>query len=270
MAAFTHRGTAGPLIRERREQARRSLLDLAVDVGVSTRHLGFVELGKSRPSPELLTLIAERLDVAPRDQNAWLLAAGYAPRHAETPLDDEQLRVVRRSLQALLDAHEPFPAVAVDRCWTAQLWNDAALWLADGIPTEARGDPTNMFHVSLHPDGFAGRTRNFSEWSGYLLRQLDAIVRRTRSAEAIALAAQVEGWPGIAPRDTWSHWTAASPDPVLSWIVERDGVELSLFTVMATLGTPVDITLSELTIEMFLPADEATAAHLRERRTGAG
>ncbi len=267
MVAPTRRTGAGPLIRERRLEARRSLLDLSLDVGVSTRHLGFVELGKSRPSPELLTLIADRLGVARRDQNTWLLAAGYAPRHAETPLDDDAMRTVRRSLQAMLDAHEPYPAVAVDRCWTAQLWNDAAVWLADGVPTEARGDPTNMFRISLHPDGFGGRTRNFEQWSGYLLRQLDLIVRRTQAPEAVALAAEIEGYPGVAPRPTWSGWTAAAHDPVLPWILERDGVELSLFSVMATLGTPVDITLSEMTIELFLPADESTTAILERRRS---
>jgi transcriptional regulator with XRE-family HTH domain len=266
VATRTHRGRAGPLIRERRLAAGRSILDLAVDAGVSARHLGFVELGKARPSPELLMLIADRLGVPVRERNEWLVAAGHAPRHPETPLDAAALGTVRRSLQAMLDAHEPFPAVAVDRCWTAQLWNDAAVWLADGIPTSARGDPTNMFHVSLHPDGFARRTRNFEQWSRYLLGQLDLIVRRTRSAEATELAATIETWPGIAPRDRWSRWVGDVQDPVLPWLVERDGVVLSLFTVMATLGTPVDITLSEMTIELFLPADEATAAHLHDRR----
>jgi transcriptional regulator with XRE-family HTH domain len=265
MAVATNRGRAGPLIRERRIEARRSLLDLALDVGVSTRHLGFVELGRSRPSPELVTLIGDRLGVSRREQNTWLLAAGYAPRHAETPLDAASMASVRRSLQAMLDAHEPFPAVAVDRCWTAQLWNEAALWLAHGVPTHARGDPTNMFRISLHPDGFASRTRNLAQWSGYLLRQLDTIVRRTRSAEATALAAEIEQYPDIPPQAEWSRWTADAADPVLPWVLERAGVELSLFSVMATLGTPVDITLTEMTIELFLPADEATAAQLQHR-----
>ncbi len=261
----THRGRAGPLIRERRQAAGRSLLDVATDVGVSTRHLGFVELGRSRPSPELLALVADRLGVPPRELNEWLLAAGHAPRHPETPLDADTMRAVRRSLQAMLDAQEPYPAVAVDRCWTAQLWNESALWLADGIPTEGRGDPTNMFHVSLHPDGFAGRTRNFEHWSLHLLHQLDLIVRRTRAPQAIELAARIETWPGIAPRETWSRWVAPVGDPLLPWILEHGGVQLSLFSVMATLGTPVDLTLSELTVELFLPADDATATHLRRR-----
>jgi len=260
------RGGAGPLIRERRIAARRSQLDLALDVGVSARHLSFVELGKSRPSPELLTVIADRLDVPAREQNDWLIAAGHAPRHAESPLDGDALRSVRRSLQRMLDAHEPYPAIAVDRVWTAQLWNEAAMWLGEGIPTEARGDPTNMFRISMHPDGFARRTRNFEQWSAYMLRQLDLIVRRTRSAEATELADEIAQYPHVPPRETWSRWTAHADDPVLPWIVEHSGVELTLFSVMATLGTPVDLTLTEMTVELFLPADDATAAHLERRR----
>jgi transcriptional regulator with XRE-family HTH domain len=260
-----HRGRAGPLVRERRQAVGRSLLDLATDVGVSTRHLGFVELGRSRPSPELLAIIADRLDVPPRELNDWLIAAGHAPRHSETALDADAMRTVRSSLQAMLDALEPYPAVAVDRCWTAQLWNASAVWLADGVPTVARGDPTNMFRISLHPDGFSRRTRNFADWSRHMLHQLDLIVRRTRDPRAVELAAEVETWPGIAPRPTWSRWVPPEGEHVLPWVVEHGGVELSLFSVMATLGTPVDLTLSELTVELFLPADAATAVLLQRR-----
>jgi transcriptional regulator with XRE-family HTH domain len=265
MAPVSARRGVGPLIRERRADAHRSQLDLALDVGVSARHLSFVELGKARPSPELLTLIADRLGVPAREQNDWLIAAGHAPRHAETPLDDRAMASVRRSLQAFLDAHEPFPAVAIDRCWTVKLWNEASAWLGDGISAEARGDPTNLFRISLHPDGFARRTRNFDQWSAYLLRQLDMIVRRTRSAEAEALAAEIAEWPRIAPRDTWSRWTPQADEPVMPWVVEHSGAELSMFTVMATVGTPVDLTLTEMTVELFLPADDATRAYLTSR-----
>jgi len=265
MAVVHTRGGVGPLIRERRVSAHRSQLDLALDVGVSARHLSFVELGKARPSPELLMLIANHLGVPAREQNDWLIAAGHAPRHAETPLDDAAMARVRHSLQAFLDAHEPYPAVAIDRCWTVQLWNEASAWLGDGISQEARGDPTNLFRISLHPDGFARRTRNFDQWSAYLLRQLDLIVRRTRSAEAETLAAEIEEWPGIAPRDTWSRWTPRAEDPVMPWVLEHSGVELSMFTVMATLGTPVDLTLTEMTVELFLPADDFTQSYFSRR-----
>jgi transcriptional regulator with XRE-family HTH domain len=260
------RGEVGPLLRQRRRQTHRSQLDLANEVGVSPRHLSFVELGKSRPSPELLTLIATHLDVPLRDQNSWLLAAGYAPRFTQTALDDEALDGIRCSIQALLDGHEPYPAAAVDRNWTAQLWNRAALRLADGIPDEARGTPTNMFRVTLHPDGFARRTRNFDEWAAYMLRQLDLVVSRTRSPELVALADEIAGWPNIPPRDAWAHTTPYGDDPVIPWIVEHHGRDLSFFTVMATLGAPLDVTLAELTVEFFFPADDATASVLNRRR----
>jgi transcriptional regulator with XRE-family HTH domain len=255
----------GPLIRERRRYASRSQLDLATDVGVSPRHLSFVELGKSRPSPELLTLIADRLGVPLREQNDWLIAAGHAPRYTETPLDAVALRGVRRSIQSLLDAHEPSPAVAIDRFWTVQLYNQASVRLANGIGQDVRGDPTNIFRVSLHPDGFARRTRNFAEWSAYLLRQLDLLVRRTRSPEIVALADEIARWPNIPPRDTWSRSTPQASDPVVPWIIEHEGVVLSFFTTMSTFGTPVDITLAELTVELFFPADDFTEAYLSDR-----
>jgi transcriptional regulator with XRE-family HTH domain len=239
-------------------------MDLALDAGVSPRHLSFVELGKSRPSPELVVLLADRLDVPLRERNEWLLAAGYAPRYTETPLDGPALARVRRSLQALLDAHEPFPAVVIDRRWTVQLTNHAAIRLAEGISDHARGVPSNIFRISLHPDGFAPRTVNFAEWSGYLLRQLELAVSRTRDPELVTLAAEVETWPGIPPRDTWRHpLPADEPDVVVPWRLRHGDGELSMFTTMSTFGTPVDVTLSELTLELFFAADDATEAALR-------
>ena len=244
--------------------AHRSQLDLASEVGVSPRHLSFVELGKARPSPELLLRLADHLDVPPREQNDWLLAAGFAPRYPETPLEAGSMEPVRRSLQALLDAHEPFPGVVVDRRWTVQLTNRAAIRLADGVPDDARGVPSNIFRISLHPEGFAARTRNFGEWSPYLLRQLDLAVRRTGDPELTRLAAEVETWPRIPPRATWSR--PAHPDrpqPVIPWQLVLDGQELSMFTTMSTFGTPIDLTLSELTIELFFPADLDTETAFR-------
>jgi transcriptional regulator with XRE-family HTH domain len=254
----------GTLIQERRALTRRSQLDLASDVGVSPRHLSFVELGKARPSPELLLRIADHLEVAPREQNDWLLAAGFAPRYPETSLEAEDMVSVRRSLQSLLDAHDPFPAVVIDRRWTVQLTNRAAIRLADGIPDHARGVPSNIFRISLHPDGFAARTRNFEEWSSYLLRQLDLAVTRTGDPELEALAAEAETWPRIPSRSTWSRLTLPDrPRPVIPWQLVVDGQEMSMFTTMSTFGTPIDLTLSELTIELFFAADQETEIAFR-------
>jgi transcriptional regulator with XRE-family HTH domain len=259
------RGSVGPLIRARRIERQWSQLALALDAGVSARHLSFVELGKARPSPELIVLLADRLGVTLRERNTWLLAAGFAPRYTETPLDGTALRRISTSVQTLLDAHEPYPAAALDRNWTAQLYNRASLRLAEGIPEHARGTPTNIFRVSLHPDGFAPRTRNFSDWSAYLLRQLDLLITRTRSPELIALAAEIEQWPDIPPRVQWSRTTSDGDTPVMPWTVEHGGVELSFFTVLATIGTPLDVTLDELTIEFFFAADDSTSRYVHER-----
>jgi transcriptional regulator with XRE-family HTH domain len=250
----------GDLIRRQRGLARRSQLDLAYEIGVSPRHLSFVELGKSKPSPGLLIKIAEHLDLPLRERNDWLLAAGYAPRYPETPLTGPALSRVRTSLQALLDAHDPFPGTAIDRQWNVRLGNRAARRLVAGIPEDLRG---NIFRMALHPEGFAARTRNFPEWSAYLLRRLDRAVVRTQDPSLAALADEIATWPAIPERQAWSHLSEEADDPVLSWRLELGGEELSMFTMLSTFGTPMDVTLSDLSIELFFPADEQTDAILR-------
>lgn len=254
----------GLLLKEWRRLRRKSQLTVAIEAAISPRHLSFVELGKSRPSPEVLDLIGDRLGVPLRERNRWLLAAGYAPRHPETPLGPHGLHQVARSLQALLDAHDPFPAVVIDRDWTVQLTNRSAIRLAQGIPDHVRGVPTNIFRISLHPDGFARRTRNFDDWAAYLLRELDAALARTRSPALTRLAAEVEGWPDIPPRAHWPRPRYGVDDsPVVSWEVDLDGHELTLFTTLSVFGAPFDVTLSELAIELFFAADDATERSLR-------
>jgi transcriptional regulator with XRE-family HTH domain len=160
-------GGAGPLLREWRDRRRRSQLDLSLDVGVSTRHLSFVETGRAKPSPELVLAIAEHLDVPLRERNTLLMAAGFAPRFHETPLDAPDMERMTRSLQRMLDAHHPFPGVVLDRQWNVVLTNMAAAVLASGLPQALVGPPLNIFRVSLHPDGLAARTLNFDEWGSY-------------------------------------------------------------------------------------------------------
>ena len=218
--------------------ARRSQLDLAYEIGISPRHLSFVELGKSKPSIGLLTKIAEHLDLPLRERNDWLLAAGYAPRYPETPLTGSALSQVRASLQALLDAHDPFPGAAIDRHWNVRLSNHAAGRLVAGIPEDVRGVPTNLFRTALTPAGLASRTRNFPQWSAYLLRRLDRAVVRTQDPFLAALADEIATWPAIPQRDTWNHLSAdEADDPVLSWRLELGGEELSMFSLLSTFGT---------------------------------
>lgn len=255
----------GSLIRQRRVQTRRSQLQLALEAGVSARHLGFVELGRARPSPGLLIAIAECLQVSLRERNRWLIAAGHAPRYPETPLTEPALARIRDSLQDLIDAHDPYPGVVVDRRWNVQLTNAAARQLAVGIPPEIRGDPTNIFRVALHPAGLAASAGNLASWKAYLLRQLHLIALDDQ--EAAALADEIAHWPAIPSRDSWGNLPApGEPDPVMTWHIRLGGKDLSLYTIMSSFGTPADITLAELTIELFFPADQQTEDQLRRNQ----
>jgi transcriptional regulator with XRE-family HTH domain len=246
-------------------------MDLALDVGVSPRHLSFVETGRSRPSPELLLAVAEELDVPLRERNALLLAAGYAPRFQETSLDAQAMGRVRVALQRLLDTHDPYPGVVIDRLWNIVLSNEAASLLVDGLPEHVIRPPLNVFRLCLHPEGLARRTVNFPEWSAYLLGELRRAAVLSSDPQLESLADEVLRYPNIASLGGWRDAVAAadpSSEPALlvPCRLDVDGVELSLFTTLTTFGTPQDITLSELAVELFFPADEETDTVLRETR----
>ncbi|MEO7556532.1 MAG: helix-turn-helix domain-containing protein [Acidimicrobiales bacterium] len=252
----------GPLVRDWRTRRRRSQMDLAHEVGVSPRHLSFVETGRSNPSPELLLAVAERLEVPLRERNALLLAAGYAPRYSERPI--ESMGAIRTALQRLLDAHQPYPGVVIDRLWNVVAANDAAGMLATLLPDELRGPPMNVFRACLHPDGLAARTRNFPEWSSYLLDELRRAALLSGDAELERLAEEVAGYPNIAGVGGWRAAVPAS-EPVLlvPLCLDVAGTELSLFTTLTMFATPQDVTLAELAVELFFPADAQTEAALR-------
>ena len=262
------RARVGELLREWRTRRRRSQLDLALDVGVSTRHLSFVETGRSRPSPELVLAIAHHLDVPLRERNTLLLAAGYAPRYAERALDAPAMRHVRASLQRMLDAHDPYPGVVIDRRWDVVLANRAAGALTVGVAPEILGPPLNVYRMCLHPAGLAARTLNFGEWAAYLLGQLRRTIVLTGDPELEELEREVRAYPNVA------HVAAAEPpavwdDPPLlvPIVLEAGDEQLSLFTTLTTFGTPRDVTLDELAVELFFPADDRTAAILRHGAT---
>src|SRR6476661_6631913 len=157
----------GPLVREWRTLRRRSQMDLAHEVGVSPRHLSFVETGRSKPSPELVLALADRLDVPLRARNTMLLAAGYAPRYSELDLDAAPMRAARTALTRMLDAHDPYPGVVIDRQWNVVVSNRAVQALLADIPPHVLAPRVNVFRVCLHPDGLAPRTLNFDDWARY-------------------------------------------------------------------------------------------------------
>ncbi len=253
----------GVLLRSWRERRRISQLELALSVGVSARHLSFVETGRSRPSPELLVALARGLDIPLRECNTLLLAAGHAPRYPSRPLEDAALAPAREAVQRLLDLHDPYPGIAIDRMWNIVAANTAAAALVADLPDELTGPPMNVYRACLHPDGLASRTVNFDEWSGYLLQQLRRTIATTDDPAVIALEAEVRGYPGVADAAT-RRPTALSGAPLLvPWELRMaPGQRLSLFTTLTTFGTPRDVTLDELAVELFYPADDSSAVLL--------
>jgi transcriptional regulator with XRE-family HTH domain len=245
-------------------------MDLALEVGVSPRHLSFVETGRARPSPELVLALAHHLDVPLRERNTLLLAAGYAPRFGQASLDDPEMANVREAVQQMLDAHDPYPGVVVDRQWNVLLANTAASALTAGIPDHVLGPPLNVYRVCLHPDGLASRTRNLADWASYLVGQLRRTIVLTGDPALEAMHAEVMGYPGIAEavaagRDGTEMWE--DPPLLVPLRLSSGDAELSLFTTLTTFGTPRDVTLEEIAIELFFPADDASRAMLQ---AGAG
>jgi len=259
-----HRVGVGPLVRDWRVRRRRSQLDLAYAVGVSPRHLSFVETGRSKPSPELLLALADGLDVPLRERNVLLVAAGYAPRYSETSLDATAMTRARSALQRLLDTHHPYPGVVIDRQWTVVLANDAAGLLTSALPDHLVGPPLNVFRACLHPDGLARATLNFPEWATYLVGQPHRTALLTDDPELNRLADEIGSYPNIQElRNRRREAPFDEPELLVPLRLDVGGDELSLFTTLTTFGTPQDITLSELAVELFFPADEHSDAWLR-------
>jgi transcriptional regulator with XRE-family HTH domain len=247
------------MIRDWRLRRRRSQLDLSIDVGVSTRHLSFVETGRSRPSPELVLAIAHHLEVPLRDRNSMLLAAGYAPRFGATALDAPAMTRVYTSLQRMLAAHDPYPGVVIDSRWDVVLANRAASALMGLVGPAALLPVPNVFRMCLHPDGLAPHTVNFNEWAAYLLAQLSRLRSLRHDPFLDALADEIATYPNMAVGLAEVLRTSREePTLLVSLQLRTPGGELSMFTTLTTFGTPLDITLDELAVELFYPADDDT------------
>lgn len=246
----------GELLRGWRQRRRRSQLDLATEAQVSTRHLSFVETGRAKPSRELLLHLAEHLEVPLRERNRLLLAAGYAPVHPETPLEDTAMAPVRAALDTILRGHEPFPAVIVDGHFDLVSANGPALALmTGGVDQALLAPPVNVLRVSLHPDGLAPRIANLAEWGTHLLTRLHRQAALTGDPALAELLDELVCYPGVGG-------VAEAHDPASMLFVPLRLDGLAFFSTIATFGTAVDITVAELAIESFFPADAATAAAL--------
>ncbi|WP_439899879.1 MmyB family transcriptional regulator [Paraburkholderia phymatum] len=257
--------TVGDMLREWRQRRRMSQLLLASEADISTRHLSFVESGRALPSREMVMHLAERLDVPLRSRNALLVAAGYAPLYRERQLSDPQLGAAREAVDLVLKGHEPFPALAVDRHWTIIAANNALAPLLTSAKPALLEAPVNALRLSMHPDGIASQIANWHAWRAHLLsrlqRQIDVSADSTLAALYDELAAYPTP-PDAEPADENHACTLAQIAVPLRLRTEL-GV-LSFFSTTTVFGTPVDVTLSELAIEAFFPADPQTGEALRK------
>ncbi len=265
MATVSFQPRVGPLLREWRKLRRRTQLDLALDAGISARHLSFVETGRSRPSPEMVLLLSEQLEVPLRERNQLLLAAGHAPAIPEHSIEDPELAPVREALDLILAAQEPYPAVVVDRGWNLVAANSAMTALASWVDPVLLAPPVNVMRVGLHPRGLARWTINLSEVRAYFLGRLARQVAITGDANLAALLEEVAGYPtGEHDPEPAGETEARNIITPLMRMRSPDGDELSLFATVATFGTATEVTTSELSIELTFPADTATAEALRK------
>lgn len=236
-----------------------SQLDLALEAEISTRHLSFVETGRAAPSREMLLRLAEHLEVPLRERDVLLLAAGFAPVFAARTPDDPALRPARAAIEALLAAHVPWPALAIDRHWTMIAANRAVAPLTTEAAAFLLAPPVNVLRLSLHPEGLAPRIVNLPEWREHLLLRLRRQFAETADPALSDLLRELAGYPaGAMPPPGADAATVAVPLRLAS----TAGV-LSLLSTTMVFGTPRDAMLSEIAVETFLPADAATADALR-------
>jgi transcriptional regulator with XRE-family HTH domain len=249
----------GDHLREWRQRRRMSQLDLALEAEISTRHLSFLETGRSTPSREMLLRLAEQLEIPLRERNVLLNAAGYAPVFQERPLDDPALAVAREAVDLVLKGHQPYPALAVDRHWNLVAANDSVAPLLEGADPALLRPPVNVMRLALNPKGLAPRTANLPEWRAHLMARLHRQLELSADPALRELMAELSQYPTpsedrVAKRDVESDYASVI---VPFQLITADGI-LSFFSTTTIFGTPVDITLSELALECFYPADRGT------------
>jgi transcriptional regulator with XRE-family HTH domain len=250
----------GDLLREWRQRRRMSQLHFAVEAEISSKHLSFLETGRSQPSREMVLHLAELLEVPLRERNSLLVAAGFAPMFKEHALDDPELQPAREAIELVLRGHEPYPAVAVDRHWSLVAANNAANSFLAGVAPALLAPPLNVLRVSLHPDGLAPRIVNLGEWRAHLLSRLRRQIEVSGDGVLTELLKELSAYP--APAHAAEPATSVVPFAVPFRLATDAGV-LSFISTTTVFGTPVDVTLSELALESFFPADPGTAAALR-------
>ncbi|HEX7790758.1 MAG TPA: helix-turn-helix transcriptional regulator [Afipia sp.] len=259
-AAKARPNAFGDYLREWRQRRHLSQLDLAGDAEISARHLSFVETGRAAPSREMVLRLAERLDVPLRERNVLLVAAGFAPAFPNRSLDDPALAAARQAVETVLKAHEPYPALAVDRHWNLVSANAMIVPFLAGVAPSLLTPPLNVMRLSFHPQGLAPLTINLAEWCGHLLERLHRQCEATADPVLVALYDELKGYPIPARSGPRTNLAEAVAVPFQL----RFGKDvLSFISTTMIFGTPVDVTLSELALETFFPADETTAEKMR-------
>ena len=249
----------GDLLREWRQRRRLSQLDLAIAANVSSRHLSFVETGRSRPTSQMIVHLAEHLDVPLRDRNALLLAGGYAPAYPERALAEPELTAVRNALKRVLAGHEPYPAVVVNRWWELVDANAGIALFTGQVQPDLLEPPVNVLRLSLHPGGMAPRIANLPEWRAHLLARLHRQAQATGDLRLAQLHDELTAYPGGQSQEP------KATDIVIPLRYHGEKGVLSFISITAMVGTPMDVTVEELVIESFYPADETTARALGGR-----
>jgi transcriptional regulator with XRE-family HTH domain len=258
MTTATAPRPVGALLREWRERRRLSQLELSIQAEISTRHLSFVETGRSRPTPEMILKLTEHLDVPLRERNHLLLAGGYAPAYPQSGLDSPELSSVRDALRLVLAGHEPSPALIINRWWELLDANAAVPLLIAGCAPHLLEPPVNVLRLSLHPDGMAPRIQNLAQWRAHLLAQLRRRADQTADVRLFELYDELSDYPGgIDP-------SLPAGNVVLPLRLEHRTGVLSFFSISAAVETAADVTVDELVIETFHPADQETGRRLRE------
>ena len=267
MATVSSQPSIGQLLREWRERRRLSQLELALDAGISTRHLSFVETGRSRPGREMLLRILEQLEVPFREQNRLLLASGHAPAFPERSLEDPELLPVRAAVDQILTRHEPYPAVVVDRAWNLVAANSAMRGLTEEVVIDPAllEPPVNTMRLGFHPRGLAPLIVNLGQWRAHFCQRLERQLAVTGDPDLAALLDEVAGYP--IPGDVPDPAPDSEAREMLGPVRFRapGGGELSFFGMFATFDTPFEVTTSELAMELLFPADRVTAEALADR-----
>lgn len=253
----------GDHLRDWRQRRRLSQLDLAGEAEISTRHLSCVETGRSVPSREMVLRLAERLQVPLRERNALLVAAGYAPMYRERALDDPALAAARRAVDLILKSHEPFPALAIDRHWNLLAHNAMVPQLMAGADASLLQPPVNVLRLSLHPLGLAPRIVNLAQWRGHLLQRLQQQIQVSGDANLVALLAELRSYPQPEEPQPQPQLQGELPGVAMPFQLRTDAGVLSFISTTTVFGTPIEVTLQELALETFFPADAATGEALR-------